>query len=360
MTDSVPAPLRVGIIGAGANTRLRHIPGFQAIPGVEVVAVCNRTEASGWAVATEFGIPHVTASPGELFTDPTIDAICIGTWPYRHREYTVAALEAGKHVLCEARMAMDVAEARVMLQAARAHPHLVAQLVPAPFDLSCWRTVRRLVDGGALGEIYDVHITALSGGALASTSAHWREQTRYSGMNVMSLGIYAEIVDRWLGAHAWAAASASMAIITRPDAVTGQPVSLDVPDSLAVIAGLERGTGVTTTYRLSTVAPALSEEQGITVYGSAAVLRWRPDGTLTLAPHGQEPATLPADIDPRTGSPYGWNVEEDFVAAIRDGAAVELTSFDAGLRYMEFTEAVWRSWTEHRFIDLASVRAESE
>ena len=51
--------LRIGIVGAGENTRTRHIPGFQKIEGVEVVAVCNRSRVSGQKVADEFGIPAV-------------------------------------------------------------------------------------------------------------------------------------------------------------------------------------------------------------------------------------------------------------------------------------------------------------
>ena len=121
--------IRVGLIGAGANTRLRHIPGLQAIEGVEVVAVCNRSIESGHSVADAFGIEHVTLDPDDLFNDESIDAISIGTWPYVHRDFTVRALEAGKHVLCEARMAMDAGEAREMLAASQAHPELVAQRI---------------------------------------------------------------------------------------------------------------------------------------------------------------------------------------------------------------------------------------
>ncbi len=55
----MPEPIRIGIIGAGQNTRERHIPGFQALEDVEIVAVCNRSRESGEFAAREFGIPHV-------------------------------------------------------------------------------------------------------------------------------------------------------------------------------------------------------------------------------------------------------------------------------------------------------------
>src|SRR5881397_1872528 len=104
--------IRVGFVGAGNNTRRRHIPGFQKQPGVELVAVANRTKESGERVAREFGLARVYEDWRDLVRARDVDAVCIGTWPYMHCEITVAALEAGKHVLCEARMAMDAAEGR--------------------------------------------------------------------------------------------------------------------------------------------------------------------------------------------------------------------------------------------------------
>src|SRR5687767_9920795 len=129
------ATIRVGIVGAGANTRARHIPGLQAIPGVEIRSVCNRSRESSRRVAERFGIPKIHDHWQELAGDPETDAIVIGTWPYLHCPVTLATLAADKHVLCEARMAMNAREARAMRDAARAKPHLVAQVVPSPFTL---------------------------------------------------------------------------------------------------------------------------------------------------------------------------------------------------------------------------------
>ena len=347
-TESNGDTLRIGFIGAGANTRTRHIPGFQAIEGVELAAVCNRSRESGQRVADEFGIARVVEDPGAVFDDPEIDAVCIGTWPYRHREYSVRALEAGKHVLCEARMAMDAAEARAMLDAARARPDRVAQLVPAPFDLASWRTIRRLVAEGALGDLREAHVTLLGGGALdAATPLHWRERSEYSGRNTLMLGIVAETVQRWLGPTERVTADAATFATSRRDAESGEDYEIGIPDSIGVFARMASGARVS--YQLSAHTHAPAASNGISLYGSAATLHWTQAGDrMALAPLGEEPQPL----EPDPGTAGAWNVEADFVASIREGAPVELTSFEDGLRYMRFTDAVWRSWSEGRTVAL--------
>ena len=124
--------IRVGLIGAGGNTKAFHIPGLAKQDGVQILAVVNRTRESSQRVADEFGIPKVHDHWQALLGDSSIDAVCIGTWPYMHAPITIAALDAGKHVLCEARMAMDHSQARTMLEASLRHPALTAQIVPAP------------------------------------------------------------------------------------------------------------------------------------------------------------------------------------------------------------------------------------
>ena len=71
-------------------------------------------------LSREYGIPRTAEHWQDLVADPDIDALVIGTWPYLHCPVTLAALEAGKHVLTEARMALNAAEAHRMLAAARA------------------------------------------------------------------------------------------------------------------------------------------------------------------------------------------------------------------------------------------------
>jgi predicted dehydrogenase len=236
-----------------------------------------------------------------------------------------------------------------MLAASQARPDLVAQLVPAPFDFKSWRTIRRLVAKGALGDIREVHASIINGNALQPSPLHWREQRRYSGTNTMVLGMFAEIVQRWVGDTDYVLADAATYVTERIDGETGATVTLDVPDSLGVLARMTNGARAS--YRISTVTPNPMDANGIAIYGSRGSLHWRQGDTMALA----TPGGTPTPIEPDPGTAGDWNVERDFVASIRDGAPVELTSFADGVAYMQFTEAVWRSWHEGRRVALSEV-----
>ena len=104
-------------------------------------------------MADACGIPQVHDDWHDLIASSDINAVMIGTWPYTHREMTCAALEAGKHVMCEARMAMNAAEAHAMLQTSQAHPNQVAQIVPSPLTFKVDATVRSMIDAGYIGDL---------------------------------------------------------------------------------------------------------------------------------------------------------------------------------------------------------------
>ena len=156
--------IRIGFVGAGGNTTLRHIPGFKAIDGVELVSVANRSRASGQRISNQYDIPTVYDDWGELIDADDTDAICIGTWPYMHHAMVLAALDADKHVMTEARMAMDADQARDMLYASRLKPHLVTQIVPSPMTLKVDQTIQELIADGYLGDVLQVDVAVRQGG----------------------------------------------------------------------------------------------------------------------------------------------------------------------------------------------------
>ena len=328
--------LRVGIIGAGGNSRLRHIPGFRAIEGVELTAVVNRTRESGEAAAKEFNIPRVYEDWRDLVADPEIDAICIGTWPNLHCEATCAAMESGKHVLCEARMARDSGEARRMLAASLAHPGLVAQIVPSPFTLGVDERIAAVISRGDLGELLEVRIRFLNGALRnPATPINWRMDPLISGKNTMTLGILHEAILRWVSCeNPLITASPGWGSAERPDS-DGELVKTMIPESLQLTAVSTGGPRLL--YDLSQLHTG-PEEISIRVNGSRGSL------FVDLVASEVIVAKAGGEIE-KFAIPDGWDVEGEFVRSIREGTPVSRTSFPDGVVYMEFTEAVWEAWT---------------
>lgn len=326
--------LRIGFVGAGENTRKRHLPGFRALPGITFTRVANRTLASAERVAREFGIEKAVPTWREVVESPKVDAICIGTWPYLHAEVTVAALRAGKHVLTEARMARTVAEAETMVAESARHPGLVTQIVPAPMSLAYDQVIIDTVRSGALGELREVCVTQ-TGGQYCDARAplSWRQDAELSGYNVLALGIYYEMVLRWLGEEA-SVVAADEATFTRvrPDAA-GVSRPVQIPDSITVLG--RYASGARLVLHCSGVEGGGARNE-VRLNGSAGCLKIDvANGELSLAPLGGPARRL----ETPSVAEGGWNVEAEFVASIRHGAPVRRTSFATGLATMRFTEA---------------------
>lgn len=344
------AVVRIGIIGAGANTRLRHIPGFQGIEGVKIVGVVNSTPESTARVAEEFAIPHQFASWEELVASPEIDAVVIGTWPNLHAPITLAALKAGKHVLTEARMAADLASAREMLSASQAHPELIAQIVPSPFGLECGPALMQLMSYGYLGSLREVVVIGADDTFWDySKPLHPRQQSELSGINTHLLGILHETVSRWIPEPTRVFAQTTLYEDERPVPELCRNEKVTVPESVQVLT--EIGGGGRGMYHISCIT-LFGPGKQIHLYGSRGTIKveFRPDGEYFSIAHAgdAEPKVMQAPEEIR-GS---WTVERDFVQSIREGKGIGNTSFEAGVRYMEFTDAVVRSAAQQTPVSL--------
>ena len=339
--------IRVGFVGAGANTRKHHLPKLKAQPGVELVAVANRSKESGDRVAREFGIGRVHDDWQEIVEASDIDAVCIGTWPYMHSVMSIAALERGKHVLCEARMAMNAGEGWRMLEASRKAPHLIAQLVPAPHTLEVDATIQTLLGEGFVGEVLAVELQSSPGRFVEPDAPlHWRHDVAMSGHNILNMGIWYEAMMRWLGPAQRVTAMTKVAVPHRKDA-TGAPHDVRVPDHVDILAQF-RGGAVGHLRFSSVTGLALASEAWI--FGSEGTLRLEADTLRLTGGRRGESALREIPVPPKTR--IGWRVEEEFVNAIRGREKIARTSFEDGVRYMEFTDAVTRSASTGQTVDV--------
>src|SRR5215471_11479312 len=234
--------IRVGLIGAGGNVRNRHIPGFRKVEGVQLLGVVNRSRESSHRIAEQFNIPRIYDHWQELLEDDTINAVCIGTWPYMHRTLTLAALEKGKHVLTEARMASTAQEARDMLEASRRHAQLVCQLTPTSTTYKIDRVLQRLIGEGFLGELLSVEMQYLQRGfADLGGALHWRHDWELSGYNTLNIGAAYESMMRWVGRGNRVMAMAKVHVPYRRNA-RGALTSVRIPDHVDILYELANGT----------------------------------------------------------------------------------------------------------------------
>lgn len=144
--------VRIGLIGAGMISA-KHLAAYREIPEAQVVAVCSRTRQSAERCAKEWDIPSIYTNVQELLARDDIDAVDICLHGNLHAPFSIAALKAGKHVYCEKPLAGSYADGLQMLETAKETGkslHIQLGFLYRTYA----RAAKRLVDGGALGEIY--------------------------------------------------------------------------------------------------------------------------------------------------------------------------------------------------------------
>jgi predicted dehydrogenase len=145
------APLRIGVLGAARIAPAAIIKPAGAVDGVEVVSIAARDRSRATAFAAEHGVPRVAESYEALVADPEIDAVYNPLPNGLHGRWTVAALQAGKHVLCEKPFTADAGEARAVADAVPAGAVVMEAFHYRYHPL--FVRVRQLLADGAIGAV---------------------------------------------------------------------------------------------------------------------------------------------------------------------------------------------------------------
>jgi predicted dehydrogenase len=324
-------PLRIGIIGAGGIVKQRHLPALKAMPHVRITAVANSTLASAQAFCAEHA-PQARAFAdwGEVASSDDVDAVWIGATPWLHAEATLFALSHGKHVFCQARMARDLGEAGKMWEASLRYPELVTAICPAPQGMAGGELVKKLLAENAIGKIHQAVLNSFSDAWFDATKpAHWRQRVDVSGLQVLTLGIYIEVLHRWLGDITEVQADAAVVHEKRGD------YAVEVPDFLNVLCTFRNGAhGVLMFSGVAAHAPA----DQVTLYGSEGTLSYNfATDEVKLGKVGGTLQTQPISDDLRRT----WTVEQDFINAICNPEAPRpKPDFIEGMRYMRVVQAI--------------------
>jgi predicted dehydrogenase len=150
--------VRIGFIGSGFARRVQ-LPALALVPGTRPTAVASGRRPNAEAVAREFGLPHVFTDGMELARCPDVDLVIVASTPDTHARYAIAALEAGKHVLCEKPMAIDGFEGAQMVTASEQHPDRLAWIDHELRYEPNRRRARELIRSNAIGELRHVELS---------------------------------------------------------------------------------------------------------------------------------------------------------------------------------------------------------
>ena len=341
--------VRVGVIGTGAIAMLRHLPAFAnsaAKGAAEIVGVADVDETSVQKAAAQFGAAHAFTDYRDLLEAP-IDAVSICTPNAFHEPAALAALDAGKHVICEKPLALDYAGAKRMAARAAASglKHAVNfryRWVPAA------GYVRDLIDAGELGEIYHVHAHYFNGTLHdPQTPIRWRQTRAAAGTGVLGdLGSHLIDLCRWWVGEVASVSGHLRTFNSKRPLVGGGIGEVDVDDSMN--AHLTFTNGAEGLLSASQCAIGRNNHQRIELYGTKGAIiyeieKWDQGGdTLQICLGSAQArynafATVPVSPTRLTGTPEGPMI--DFIDAIR-ADRMPSPNFDDGMRCQEVIDAI--------------------
>lgn len=194
MSD-LPKNWRVAFIGAGAIVQRGHIPAFQRIANTEAVAVCDVNEERAKAVAVEAGIPHAYQSYEQMLAEVQPDIAVVATPNIFHKPMSIAALQAGAHVLCEKPLALTYADAKEMFDVAAQQGRTLT--VGTHYRWSApMRAAKAHVDAGFFGDIYAARTVWQRRAGIPGYGSWFTNKDLAGGGGLLDIGVHA--LDRAL------------------------------------------------------------------------------------------------------------------------------------------------------------------
>ena len=261
--------VRVGVVGTSGWVDGVHLPSLKSHPRAQVVAICGRNRERAEEVAHKYEVPHVFTDYREIIANGNLDALVIVTPDDLHYPMTMAALDAGLHVLCEKPLALNAGQARQMLE--KASTVGVKHMVFFTFRwIPRFQYVRDLLDDGYIGRCFHCQFRFLGGYGLRARY-RWRfDGSRCNGV-LGDLGSHMIDLARWYVGDVARVSASLGTYVDRPGPEGG---SLD-PANDAAILGVEFASGALGTIEVSGVAHIADRgfEKTVVLHGDAGTLR---------------------------------------------------------------------------------------
>jgi len=187
--------IRIGVLSTAHIGMQKVIPAMQKGDHTEVVAIASRSLDKARDVAGRLGIPRWHGSYEALLADADVDAVYNPLPNDLHVPWSIRALEAGKHVLCEKPIGLSAAQGRQLMDAASRHPRLKVMEALVYRHHPQWRTAKELVETGQIGPLRAIHVFF---SYYKDDPSNIRFDSARGGGALMDIGCYATSLSRWL------------------------------------------------------------------------------------------------------------------------------------------------------------------
>ena len=286
--------IRIGIAGCGKIAQVRHLPEYEARDDVQICGLFDLNQERAQALAEQYGATAY-ATYEDMLADPRIDAISVCSANVAHADMTVAALKAGKHVLCEKPMATTLADCERMVAAAKESGKVL--MIDQNQRLAAAHVkARDLIEEGAVGRVISFSTAFRHGGpetwSVDPGAGTWFFDKARAAMGAMAdLGIHKTDLIQYLLGQTVVKVTANLSTLDKKFS-DGTPISVD--DNAICIYQLDGGAMGTMTASWTDYA---GEDNSTVIFGTEGVLRIyeNPDHSIVLNKRGGE--TVYYDVD---------------------------------------------------------------
>ncbi len=353
--DPMAKTLKVGVIGVGgiANT---HFPGWRESPHAELYALADTFAEPLQRAANATGVSKTYADPQAMIADPDIDIIDVCTPNMYHTEYTVAALNAGKHVICEKPLAPTPADIKKMIAARDASGKLLMTAQHFRFQGSA-KALKAEIDRKALGDIYHARSWMLRR-AGAPTRPGFIMKQHSGGGPCIDIGVHILDLTLWMMGY------------PTPVAVTGVtqdklahqkgafsawggpiPATFDVEEFAAAFVRFENGATLVleVSWLLHHDQKGAGEDMQMWLYGDKAGAHW-PSNTMVTANNATSQLVDSRLLQAEGGEPHAKECVA-FAEAVAKGKPSPVPAEDS-LKLITILDGLYRSAAERKEIRL--------
>lgn len=188
--------IKVGIIGCGIIAK-HHLEAYQKSGRAKVVALVDVVPEQVDALAKEYGIKKTYTDYRSLLKDDSIEAVSVCVPNFLHSDVTARAMEAGKHVLCEKPMALNLKQAQKMDKVAREANKILMIAMCRRFQAES-QALKRIINSGKLGEIYHAHVSLLRRRGIPGLGGWFTTKSKSGGGPLIDIGVHALDLTIWL------------------------------------------------------------------------------------------------------------------------------------------------------------------